>query len=73
MKIEKTTSRRCRKIGNMMVDRGRGSSHKGRGSGRVVLWFGPVLFGAPSPLCTCVYTDMAAAAQDVPVSYDIEA
>lgn len=57
----------------MMLDRGRGSSRKGRGSGRVVLWFGPALFGAPPPLCTCVDTDMAAAAQDVAVSYDIEA
>lgn len=56
-----------------MLDRGRGSSHKGRGSGRVVLWLGPVLFGAPPPLCTCVYTDMAAAAHYVPVSNDIEA
>lgn len=56
-----------------MLDRGRGSSHRGSGSGRVVLWFGPVLFGGSPPLCACVYTDMAAAAQDGPVSYDIEA
>lgn len=65
-KIEKRQRRGCREICNMTLDRGGGVAAI-REEGAVGGCFGLAqsCFVPPLLLCTCVYTDMAAAAQDL--------